>query len=65
MANGFYKDCKPAPKLAIRVASKQRISTTKVFCPLYFTIYGHEFTNYNLELFLTLEVRILYRDCQL
>jgi hypothetical protein len=28
MANGFYKDCKTAPKLAIRVASEQRISTT-------------------------------------
>jgi hypothetical protein len=28
MANGFYKDCKTAHKLAIRVASEQRISTT-------------------------------------
>ena len=28
MANGFYEDCKTAPKLAIRVASEQRISTT-------------------------------------
>ena len=28
MADGFYKDCKTAPKLAIRVASEQRISTT-------------------------------------
>jgi hypothetical protein len=27
MANGFYKDCKTAPKLAIRAASEQRIST--------------------------------------
>jgi hypothetical protein len=33
VANGFYKDCKTAPKLATRVASEQRISTTKVFCP--------------------------------
>ena len=32
------------PKLSIRVASKQRISTTKVFCPTIFTIDGHEFT---------------------
>ncbi len=28
MTNVFYKDCKTAPKLAIRVASEQRISTT-------------------------------------
>jgi hypothetical protein len=28
MANGFYKDCKTTLKLAIRVASEQRISTT-------------------------------------
>jgi len=28
MANGFYKDCKTAPKHAIRMASEQRISTT-------------------------------------
>ena len=40
MANVFYKDCKTAPKLAIRVASEQRISTTKVFCPSVFTIDG-------------------------
>jgi hypothetical protein len=39
----FYKDCKTVPTLAIRVASEQRISTTKVFCPTFFTIYGHEF----------------------
>ena len=45
MANGFYKDCKTAPKLAIRVASEQRISTTKVFCPSVFSIDGHEFTD--------------------
>ncbi len=44
MANGFCKDCNTAPKLAIRVASEQRISTTKVFCPSIFTINGHEFT---------------------
>ena len=44
MANGFYKDCKTAPKLATRGASEQRISTTKVFCPSVFTIDGHEFT---------------------
>jgi hypothetical protein len=36
VANGFFKDCKTAPKLTIRVASEQRISTTKVFCPLVF-----------------------------
>ena len=27
-ANGFYKDCKTAPKLAIRFASEKRIYTT-------------------------------------
>jgi len=43
IANGFYKDCKTASKLAIRVASEQRIYTTKVLCPSVFTIYGHEF----------------------
>ncbi len=43
MANGFYKDCKTAPKLSIRVTSEQRISTTKLFCPTVFTIDGHEF----------------------
>jgi len=32
------------PKLYIRVANEQRISTTKVFCPTVFTIDGHEFT---------------------
>jgi hypothetical protein len=45
VANGFYKDCKTAPKLTIRVASEQRISTTNVFCPSVFTIDGHEFTD--------------------
>jgi len=45
MANGFYKDYKTAPKLAMRVAREQRIYTTKVFCPSVFTIDGHEFTD--------------------
>jgi len=45
MANGFYKDCTIAPKMAIRIASEQRISTTKVFCPSVFTIDGNEFTD--------------------
>jgi hypothetical protein len=45
MANGLYKDCETTPKLAIRVASKQRISSTKACCPLVFTIDGHELTN--------------------
>ena len=45
MANDFYKDWKIAPKLAIRVASKQRISTTKLFCPSVCTIDEHEFTD--------------------
>jgi len=45
MVNGFYKDCKTAPKMAIRVASEPRISTTKVFYPSVFTIDRHEFTD--------------------
>jgi hypothetical protein len=45
ITNGFYKDCKTAPKLAIRVASEQRISTTKVFYPSSSTIDGHGFTD--------------------
>jgi hypothetical protein len=45
ITNGFYKDYKTSPKLAIRVASEQRISTTKVFCPSVFIIDGHEFTD--------------------
>jgi hypothetical protein len=49
MANGFYKYCKAAPKLAIRVASEQKISTTKVFCPSVFFIDGHELTELNFR----------------
>ena len=45
MANDLYKDCKIAPKLAIRETSEKRISMTKMFCPSVFTIDGHEFTN--------------------
>jgi hypothetical protein len=43
VTNGFYKDCTTVPKLSIRVASEQRISTTKLFCPTAFTIDGHDF----------------------
>jgi hypothetical protein len=45
VTNGFYKDCKTVPKLSIRVASEQRISTAKLFCPTVFTINGHDFTD--------------------
>ncbi len=45
MANGFYKDCKIAPKLSIRLAIEERISTAKVFCPKVFIIDGREFTD--------------------
>ena len=45
VTNGFYKRCKTVPKLSIRVASEQRISTTKLFCPTVFTIDGHDFTD--------------------
>jgi hypothetical protein len=51
MANGFYKDCKIAPKLAIRVAREQRISTTRLFVPSVFTINGHEFTDLQYKVF--------------
>jgi len=45
MANGFYKYCKTAPKMTIRVACEQGISTTKVFCHFVFTIDEHDFTD--------------------
>jgi hypothetical protein len=45
VANGFYKDCKTVPKLSIRGASEQRISTPKLFCPTVFTIDGHDFAD--------------------
>jgi hypothetical protein len=51
MGNGFYKDSKIASKLAIRVASEQRISTTKVIFPSVFTIDGHEFTDLQFRVF--------------
>ncbi len=43
-SNGFYKYCKAAPKLTVKVANEQRISTDKIFCPTVFTIDGHAFT---------------------
>ena len=42
MVNGFYTYCKIFSKMTTRVASEQRISTTKVFCPSAFTTDGHE-----------------------
>ncbi len=36
---------KVVPNLSNRVASEQRISTTKLFCPTVFTIDGHDFTD--------------------
>jgi hypothetical protein len=45
VTNDFYTDCKTVPKLSIRVASEQRISTTKLCCPTMFTIDGHDFTD--------------------
>ena len=45
VTNGLYKDCKTVPKLSLRVDSEQRISTTKLFCPMGFTIDGHVFTD--------------------
>ena len=50
VAHGFYKDYKTASKLAIRVASEQHISTTKMFCPSAdFSIDGHEFTDWQFR----------------
>jgi hypothetical protein len=43
MANDFYEYCKTAFKMAIRVASEQRISTNKLFRLSVFTINEHEF----------------------
>jgi hypothetical protein len=51
MTNGFYKDSKTAPKLAIRVASEQLISTTTMYCPSVFTIDGYEFTDLQFRVF--------------
>jgi len=45
VTNGLYKDFKTVPKLYIRMASEQQISTTKLFCPADFTIDGHDFTD--------------------
>jgi hypothetical protein len=41
-ANEFYKYCKAAPKIVVRVANEQRIVTDKIFCPTVFTIDGQE-----------------------
>jgi len=60
MANGFYKDYKTALKLAIRVANEQRISMIKYFVLQFFILMGTSSLIYNLEIFLTLKVRILY-----
>jgi len=45
MANCFYNDYKTTPKMARRVASEQRISMTKVFCPSTFIMDRHEFND--------------------
>jgi hypothetical protein len=51
VTNGFYTDCKTVPKIFIRVASEQRISTTKLLCPTMFTIDGHDFTDLQFRVF--------------
>jgi hypothetical protein len=63
MANSFYKKCRTAPKLAIRMASDQRIFTTQVFFPSIFTIDRHEFTDLQFRALPQLKTRILYWDC--
>ena len=40
--NEFYKYCKAAPKIVVRVANEQRIVTSKIFCPSVFLIDEHE-----------------------
>jgi len=65
MANGFNKYCKTASKFAIRVASENRIYTTKMFRPSVFTTDGHEFTDLQFRVIPHRKIRILYWDCQL
>jgi hypothetical protein len=65
LTNGFYKSCKTAPKLAIRVASEQRISTTKVFVLLFSLLMDMTSPICSLEFYLTLKVQTLSWDCQL
>jgi hypothetical protein len=52
MANGFYTNCMSAPKLSIKVASEQRISTTKVLFSSVVIIDEHEFTNLQFKVLL-------------
>jgi hypothetical protein len=49
MTNDFYKDCKTVPKQSIRVASEQRISTTKVFCSTDLSLMDMNSLTNNLE----------------
>ena len=65
---GLYKDCKTAPKLAMRVASEQRISTSlrlKCFVLQFLLLMDTSSLTCNLEFSLTSKVGILYWDCQL
>jgi hypothetical protein len=49
VTNGLYTDCNIVYKLSIRVASEQRISTSKLFCPTVFTIDGHDFIDFKFR----------------
>ena len=64
MANGSYKGCKTIPKLSIRVASEQRISTIKMFFLRLSPLMDTNSLTCNLEFFLTLKFQILSWDCR-
>ena len=65
MANGFYEDCKAAPKLAIRVTNELWIYTTNGFFPSVLVLMDMSSLPCNLEFFITSQVWILYWNCQL
>ena len=41
---GLTKHCKAVPKVTVRVANEQRISTDKIYCPSLFTVGTESFT---------------------
>jgi hypothetical protein len=65
VTNGFCKDCKTTPKLAIRVANEHRISTTKGFVLRFLPLMDTNSLTYSLKSYTTLKVRIFYWDFRL
>ena len=57
-ANGFYKYCKATPKIVVRVTNEQIIFSDKIFCPIVFTIDGHEFSRLQFRVLPHFKVRI-------